>query len=69
MIIAIVNRQTGNMSHYRPAELRKMAAAHVKGKGKLTDYWVKFEERDGRAALVAQYKMADGWSTSESIAL
>jgi hypothetical protein len=67
--IAIVNRDTGNMTTYTPAELRKMAREAVRGLGKLDAHWVTFHESTGRASLVAQYKQRDGWNASTSVAI
>jgi hypothetical protein len=68
MIIAITSRTTGRMTSYTPKELQRDARAACRGKGKLETYWVNFNE-SGHASLIVQYKCADGWSESMSIAI
>lgn len=51
---------TGRFVTYTPREFKKEARAAVKGKGKLSAYWLESFD-GGNVRLVAQYVMRDGW--------
>ena len=70
--ISVVDRESGRTVLYSPAELREKARDAVKGKGRLTSYWVSVDRAGtfssdvgpNGAALIAQYQLRDGWSMS-----
>lgn len=56
----------GNMTQYMPKDLARMARSAVKGKGKLTAYWITVNA-NGNVRLCAQYLMRDGWSQTAEL--
>ena len=60
MNVSIIHPATGYMTTYTPQDIRNIARGAVKGKGKLTAYWLTC--RDGNVTVNAQYLMRDGWA-------
>lgn len=68
--MSVIDKHTGHMRIYSPLELRNKARAAVpKAVGKIQQYWVHFDARDGTATLVVQHEQLGGWSTNAQIDL
>ena len=63
MNINIISSANGYLTQYTPRDLQSMARAAVKGKGKLSAYWLTVREGSG-VSLTCQYVMLDGWAMS-----
>jgi hypothetical protein len=74
MEIVIESHSNGAMrlTTYNQAELRRDALHAVKGKGKLTNYWVRVNEGAAIGAnvvLVAKYQRDDGFLGTVNVAI
>jgi hypothetical protein len=63
MHVHIIGGPSGYLTDYSPQDLRSIARAAVKGKGKLSAYWLTVHDGAG-VSLTCQYVMPDGWAMS-----